>query len=1369
MNIRLRYYINKSIVTLSIIVLITTHILGPSSVKALGNFDLISSVITTPVNEYKVDIASGVAEKHYSFEDKQGKRVESFVVEMDMENDSVAIEAGTPNDADTYGLQSVRQQANAASSASHKVVAAVNADFYNMATGEPSGIIYKDGRAIKSDLRSDWNFFGITKDGSAVIGDSQSYNNVKDSLKEALGGNAILVKGGQAFQTPTTGADREPRTAVGIKANGNVFFTQIDGRQEPYSAGISMGELAELMIDLGAITALNLDGGGSSALLSRKAGGDDLQLISSPSDGGERSVANSWLIVSTAESNHEFNSAFIKPYDKSFTPGSTVQFSSEGRDAALASAPMPTSGLSWDLSDSTFGKIDTNGEFISSDKTGQFEVLLKQDGNVVGRSWVESENPDEIYFGSSGLTLAKNSEKSLGLITRFNKRSVKWKPEDVEWQIPEGIGTVDENGTIHTLGSSISGKIVAKLKNTSLSAEINVTVGQLPETIFGFENDLGSWKASVVGRGEVGLVGLSTYPMEPVRFGDNSLKVNFDFTNAQKQTTLGVYVGPGINTPIPGVPTAIGMWIYATPEAQKYWLRMSIVDAANKTQAINLTDDVVGVNWTGWKYVEAAIPSTYIGPFMMHSTQSIRIMSTKSGITGPMTKGSIYVDNIRAVYGDKVDDLYPPVIESVNVDEKVYTNNSININAQLHEYENDPFKTGINWNRVRILVDGVDYTAKKDNFSYDMDGTVSLSGLKWADGIHAAEVIAQDNFGNETTKTAYFTVDTGNTKVELNCTADSIILGDTYQLKIDTNNSSDVKAATIRVYTGKDFPVKDVQFNEAAVGSTYKYDADTGIVTLSIINNSTDKVANLATINVSVPSATKNGTELSYNIVDSSIQYVDVVDSTFINTFYSRPVSIPVIGAYNVDVKPLMVGKPGIILITDNNSKPATGVNVKMQLADGTEKLLGQTDANGQVESELITDYVKKLNIYAQKDGLYSFKVSTQSYIPLKDAKPSNIMLGATEDPTRQQSFTWMSNPLTSKDSALLQYAVKSKYETKGDSAFKTVKGKYADKVFSGSQDITQNGIARLNYITASKLKAGTTYVYKVGDSENWSEVKEFTTESNKGAFDFVVFGDTQSQTVEGLSELDTIITNIENEPIKPSFIAHVGDFIDDASIFSQWDAITSMIDKHPKFDSIDMVHVLGNHEYMGDTTGEIAKTIFNNPQNGPKGNVGGVYSTDYNNVHVSVISFTSDKDLLQKELDWLRKDVKKSHKQWNIVLTHQPPYYTNPLGGNELFREMLPPVMDELGIDLVFSGHDHAYGRTKQLIGGVETKGGTTYLVTGTTGKKHYDAVNDGSFVTYNSDSAAMYLTASVNKGVMNIITKKTDGTIVDQFTLEK
>ncbi len=82
-----------------------------------------------------------------------------------------------------------------------------------------------------------------------------------------------------------------PRTSVGIDVDGRrLLFLVIDGRSEA-SRGYTMVELATMMQALGAESALNLDGGGSSTLYSRKVTGE-MGLINEPSDGHERKVSD---------------------------------------------------------------------------------------------------------------------------------------------------------------------------------------------------------------------------------------------------------------------------------------------------------------------------------------------------------------------------------------------------------------------------------------------------------------------------------------------------------------------------------------------------------------------------------------------------------------------------------------------------------------------------------------------------------------------------------------------------------------------------------------------------------------------------------------------------------------------------------------------------------------------------------------------------------------------------------------------------------------------------------------------------------------------------------------------------------------------
>ncbi|MFD0686090.1 phosphodiester glycosidase family protein [Actinomadura fibrosa] len=111
-----------------------------------------------------------------------------------------------------------------------------------------------------------------------------------ERLRFAIGGFPILRDG-----APLTGLDPlgpAPRSAAGVSRDGrHLYLVVVDGRS-PRSAGLTVAELAGLLDRLGAGAAVNLDGGGSSALVARGPGETAATVRNVPSDGAERAVAN---------------------------------------------------------------------------------------------------------------------------------------------------------------------------------------------------------------------------------------------------------------------------------------------------------------------------------------------------------------------------------------------------------------------------------------------------------------------------------------------------------------------------------------------------------------------------------------------------------------------------------------------------------------------------------------------------------------------------------------------------------------------------------------------------------------------------------------------------------------------------------------------------------------------------------------------------------------------------------------------------------------------------------------------------------------------------------------------------------------------
>lgn len=111
----------------------------------------------------------------------------------------------------------------------------------------------------------------------------------------AISGEFLLVMGGSPLPD-LDNSDLHPRTAVGYSKNGRyLYLVVVDGRQPFYSDGITIKELADLMISLGAQYAMNLDGGGSSTMVVEGKDGNP-RILNSPVDDflprRERPVAN---------------------------------------------------------------------------------------------------------------------------------------------------------------------------------------------------------------------------------------------------------------------------------------------------------------------------------------------------------------------------------------------------------------------------------------------------------------------------------------------------------------------------------------------------------------------------------------------------------------------------------------------------------------------------------------------------------------------------------------------------------------------------------------------------------------------------------------------------------------------------------------------------------------------------------------------------------------------------------------------------------------------------------------------------------------------------------------------------------------------
>lgn len=196
----------------------------------------------------------------------------------------------------------------------HGLVLAVNANFFGWVR-EPDGADGKRGKILGARVLG-WCVDGgevlsparrwkgetdpalvVLKDRTAkIVGPGQPAVDEREVLYAVagIGGGesdatpgTLLVRGGKNLGE-TARVDpraRHPRTAVGVNENGRLIVLVVDGRQPGWSVGATLPELGSLMVELGAVDAVALDGGGSSTFVFAPPGGD--RVSNRPSDGSE--------------------------------------------------------------------------------------------------------------------------------------------------------------------------------------------------------------------------------------------------------------------------------------------------------------------------------------------------------------------------------------------------------------------------------------------------------------------------------------------------------------------------------------------------------------------------------------------------------------------------------------------------------------------------------------------------------------------------------------------------------------------------------------------------------------------------------------------------------------------------------------------------------------------------------------------------------------------------------------------------------------------------------------------------------------------------------------------------------------------------
>ena len=1286
------------------------------------------------------------------------------------------------------------------------VVMATNGDYFNMGTGEPTGYLIMEGNVIKTSYEP---YFAILMDGTAVIRDAGTPT---DDVMEAVSGPLYLLRNGE-IQVASDGS-MNPRNSVGIRADGSVVFFMAEGRLAPRSIGMDCYEVAAILKDAGCVTALYLDGGGSATFAAREEGGE-LKMLSKPSDGQERTISSGFVCVSTVAQDGVFDHALVTPRDELYTPGSAVQFGAVGVDRSGGAAELPE-GLVWQLAeDSTeLGAIDpATGLFTANaDSIGVVTVALCQGDTVVGTTSVELVKPDTVTFNSDEISLDFDEESDLGLVVRYQNRDVNYKDGDIRWTLAdEKMGSFTGNTFRAADGYSVTAFITATSAfDEAVTGTIKTVIGMLPTVVWDFEDHINedgtTTSAQVYYCGENGILNTYNYGRggnesieivsiddgEPVRFGAKSMKLNFDFSQCGA-VTEGACIGTTDDLTVPGVPTGLGVWVYA-PEGvgitwegdgtnSGLWLRAYALNKdGNKVEldytfepksVINPDHEAYGqqpgIYWEGWKYCEAKLKASD-APFSLMKGMTFRLMFVAGTKMVEPRVGSIYLDNFQFVYGTNTDDIDNPQVDSITFNNEelpdggtVY-GSAFDLRASFSDAPGK-YATGVDGSTVRLYVDGVNVTDKAVLVAGD--GHIDLYKVKLANGTHSVTVSLRDGFGNETSETRYFTVADSNAEnpVRVTSVESMAAVGGYTTLEMQAANSS-VKECETVIRLGSQYSNCTVEFSpdfEAAPNYDPQncYNAKEHTVEVRAVrkSNPTSYSSNaaaqssqlIATVKVQIPENLTDSSTFTYEV--KSVMCRNTDDSTI--TASAPKVTLPVGAAISVSCAPVLAGQSAVLTVTDLEGKPVA--NAKIFKEDNTQ--LGTTGEDGTLTSNAF-DAAGVITVYAQDtDGRLSMRYKVYTYDPVAVEKTA-FLFNATENGSAAKNVTWMSDP-TVTERQFLRWRV---HGTENWTATIPATTELCTFVTGGYQ------AANVNSVTLGGLVAGTTYEYQVAAGDNWPEATESFTVGTAGASQkFFVLGDIQA---DDLTNITRIFEKLRAGNY--DFGIQTGDAVDKPTQFTELNDMVGLLNA-AQLGSADVVHVLGNHEFEGDGNADIAGSVFALPAH----SMGSCWSTTYGDVYVAVINYSGVGSDMKTAAEWLVQDAQKSDAAWKILTVHQPAYYTNAKGGNAPMTQYIPAAAEAAGIDVVFSGHDHSFARTNPLKGGeIDTEDGVYYYICGSSGEKTY-GINSQDIFDYekvfaktNGSFNAVYLSveATQSKMTINVYDVLADGSeqLLDSLTLK-
>ena len=554
---------------------------------------------------------------------------------------------------------------------------------------------------------NEWLLGQVTslRPGDQVSIDVTAADSRWNNVVTAIGGFYKIVTNGQVG--PQTDSTPNPRTAIGIKADGSVVFYAIDGRQPGYSVGATLTQVAQRLIELGCVEAVALDGGGSTTLGVTLPDRSAMEILNSPSDGSLRTVSNGIFLVSSRQPTGVLDHYYVTPYDSVVLSGAQVALTATAVDTG-GYAFSDTVAPSWSIRNGD-GIVDVNGLFTAGGEAGTVQVTASNGMAEGSASVTVVKAPDSISVsnqatGAPVTAIALDPRESVDLTASAVWKKISLTSQDTcyTWTVDPAVGTVDANG-VFTAGET-SGTGTLTVSAGGAYTTVQVTVAGHVQALDTFETD----------EGVAALTSTANAAVNPetsadlVRYGKQSVRVDY----SAGETGLATL---NASLALPEDDHYLSMWVYGDGSGNT--LTATVADASGAATDVVLT----ALDFTGWKHVSAALPD---------GAAALRALNIVYG-GGEKAIGTLYLDQFTTATEALTDTQVPTVTVTAK-------------DGVLTAYVSDNVDKSFPRASLSLTLDG-----QRADFAWDEATGTLTSTLPASDGkLHRLTVTAVDQSGN---------------------------------------------------------------------------------------------------------------------------------------------------------------------------------------------------------------------------------------------------------------------------------------------------------------------------------------------------------------------------------------------------------------------------------------------------------------------------------------------------------------------------------------------------------------------------------------------------------------------------------------------